>query len=379
MGKYWAKIEEAVEGPFEGVYLKFLDGFNANTLVSPDEPECGDTWTKAQDLEELREVLFPPPKPPEEKKPEIEAATPTVLVEPERQPEGATLPHPEKLEEEIYQDNAQTVETPQAVPENELVEEVPEETRVPQEPETKAPNTFPFAEDSPDSLLTSDPSSQAELLEVMEKFSQHFGKKAEKETPIEDPLGIIHLNGEFHSPSHSRTEEVRAAKSALVKRLKKAVVILSVMALLLGIGYMATKTQTFNHLKEYVKSKFSEDKKPPVKEEVKEPPEVKPPVKKVKKKPKPRVRKPRKAVSKPKPKPKPVATAPAPKPEDLKNQKYLLPGVPSPNVTTKIEEGKQEEGEKKTEDKPSKEESKKKKAEKQFENIEWMNQSSWGQ
>ena len=57
MSRFWARINQGVEGPFDASILKYLEGFSPDTLVSGDD-SAGDVWAKAGDVEELKELLF---------------------------------------------------------------------------------------------------------------------------------------------------------------------------------------------------------------------------------------------------------------------------------------------------------------------------------
>jgi len=56
VAKYWIKTEQVVEGPYESGLLRYLPGFKEDTLVSPDEiPE--EIWTKAVETEGFQSLF----------------------------------------------------------------------------------------------------------------------------------------------------------------------------------------------------------------------------------------------------------------------------------------------------------------------------------
>ena len=150
--RYWTKIEEAVEGPFEESNLKYVDGFTAETLVSPDDPGAGDSWSKASDIGELKRVLFPAPEPQTEPqaapaleiqpagKPQEPAAVPGIQPQDETripsvvQPEPAAEPAAEKVRDPGKADLDPTALPPEK---SEPAQPQPQEsqTKADQEPE----------------------------------------------------------------------------------------------------------------------------------------------------------------------------------------------------------------------------------------------------
>jgi len=53
MSKYWTKINDSVEGPYEQHVLQYLDGFSQETLVSLDDPNLTEIWIKAAEIKNL--------------------------------------------------------------------------------------------------------------------------------------------------------------------------------------------------------------------------------------------------------------------------------------------------------------------------------------
>src|SRR5438552_1140863 len=108
MSKFWVKIDEAVEGPFHANTIKFIEGFTPDSLVSPDDPNLPEAWSKAGEVEEIKRFLHP-----------IPAEKPALKIE----PEPSNLQTIEELWEETLIKEEKTQELPALKPE---VLDVPE-------------------------------------------------------------------------------------------------------------------------------------------------------------------------------------------------------------------------------------------------------------
>ncbi len=294
MVKFYVMIEEGVEGPFEPYLLKYLSGFNEETLVSPDDLNAAD-WSRALNVPEIR---------------------PYLNLSQELLPPMAFPPNPNQTVRFI---------------------EVPSSERLIRD-DKKPVNT------------------DQELLEIMERFPDQLA-------PVEVPQASQSAAGAtatttaaVSSPSVNDVSTLMppAQEKFIPKRPKKSKWLMaSLFSLLLvmgAIGYMAFKMGMLEKWKDLAGSFLNSappapviEVPPPVPAVTLPPVEVKPtePTKPVianksEKKADKKVSK--KIKIAPKPQAKKENPAPPPKPvkeEPLKNQKFMMPGVPSPKMQEK--------------------------------------------
>ncbi|MCB4757579.1 MAG: hypothetical protein LHV69_11225, partial [Elusimicrobia bacterium] len=110
MGRYWVKIDESVEGPYEIHVLKFINGFQEETLVSPEEEQNEEIWIKANEVSEIKSLFQIREQPP--------LITPSDLSGPD------TTPSP------ILKDETVPPSVPESHPHNEL-NKIPASTKPP--------------------------------------------------------------------------------------------------------------------------------------------------------------------------------------------------------------------------------------------------------
>ncbi len=353
--KYWAKIDDGVEGPYDPQVLRFLDGFSPEILVSPDDGDGTEKWTRVIEVAELQSLLNTRTQ---------KGPVPKVIQVP-------PPPPPPKLETPLPEPSSdKTVEIKPEKPKEEFV-------------------------------------SASEMLDLMDKISQELGqqKKAVPEAPVQIPAKIepeIQAAAEI-VPTPELTEttiKIDLRKPAI------ALVLVLIIGVLTAWGIKSGKLKVW---KEAVMTMIH-PKKPEIQEavptipspETAKPAPLKPiresaphaekkvPVKaKVAALPRPAVKKVEPAVAVPEPvaPPKPaVEETPKMSPEEekeLQSQKFYLPGVPSPNLSkarvdnsaplpeTKEEVPAPAKKEKAPQDKAAKSD---KKA-----GSDWMNQPGWGE
>lgn len=390
MPRYWLKIDEAVEGPYESEMLKFIKGFSEDTLVSPDQTEAEEVWLKACEVTELKrifnipETAQTPPAPPEASSAEF---TP-------EQPPAISEPAPEKVPELLKEQEPVPTPPPPLPPT--ILEEVILEKPAPAS--TELPN---LASEKPSPI-----SLESELLDVMQKLSEEIKKEEAEKTEaiaiIPAALPEKHLPELQIQTAVTETQTIVPA-SKFFKKPAKTLLFLTIF--LIGIGGAFWQAKRFRWGKEVLKDwtellrkKFlSKSGKPSIetlKMETRQPEVIstiqrmeKPSEIKDKNKEIATVEKiVSPSVSHPKRwrKQKTFAAAPAKvvKTTDtlteppLKSQKYMLPGVPSPNISS--EKISKEPPKKIEDDTELKKTEKQKQAEKQFKEVEQLNQTQWG-
>ena len=283
--RYWTKIEEAVEGPYDAGVMKFIEGFGPELWVSPDDPDNPEVWMKAVEVGELKPLLG------------IRAET----------PEPAVLPEP------------------QDTPGLGTIEEV-------------------WIEETVSSLA---------LLEVMEKISEfRKEKKVVSEQPPAPAAVIVQKPIVILPPSVDEGVSTLEISPDLIRRI----LFISAAAIALIAGtYLGVRKGIFHRTAPAVPREIrlqtpNRDQKPP--SESLETQKIK------------------------------SLPAKAKKVQELKSQKFMLPGVPSPNLkSTKTAEEPSPE-EKPAEESPDKEHSnsdKQKEGKKSDKGADWQSQSGWGQ
>ncbi len=277
MPKFYAKIDEAVEGPFEPRLLRYLPGFNEETLVSPEDLNSQD-WTQAHHVPEIR---------------------PHLHLTPELLPPSAFAPRAA----------APNVSAPPVSP--------AESTQRLSDPAVYPPMQAKAAPDQ-------------ELLDVMEQFSGQI-PAASAQKPAA-PADIPTFNPPDLGAADVSTlvppmQEKFIPKKA-VKSRKTLWILLAIAVVSAALGYLAwtmglldawlnpaaPPVQVAPPLEPVALPIAEKPVEPP------KPPEAKKPAKKAKK-----------AVTPPPPAPKPKPVRQDP----LKMQKYMMPGVPSPKMEEK--------------------------------------------
>lgn len=305
MPKFYVKIDEGIEGPYESHLLRYLPGFNEETLVSSDDLRSSD-WQKASVIPEIRPHLrfsneTLPPSAFSQRPP---ASPPAVKMSP--------LPaEPPVLEKTVeWGSLAANASPPPAAP------EVP-----------PAPPAVPAPTDQ-------------ELLDVINQFS---GQLKSPEPPVTKPAPAAPDVLSMVPPVQEKFIPKRAKAKRWLPWAAGAFVLI-----LAALGFMAFKLGMLERWRglfgpllgleapapvvEVPPLAPIEPTPPPVETAppVEEPPKPLPPKKK------PEAKKPSKPVKKAaKPAPKkaaPVRPPPEAKEEPLQMQKYVLPGVPAPKV-----------------------------------------------
>lgn len=269
--KYWCKTADGVEGPYEPQALKFIDGFSPDILVSPDIPEASETWSRFSEVAELQAVINRNPK----------AGPSPVVIE---------APPPTMSE----------VEAPATV--------IAEITSPVIETESPAVEAVPQAEGSKDEFAAS-----TEMLDLMQKISQEM---EQKKVGADAPAQV-------REPDLPKIKPVRKQ----LMDTRKPVLVAAVILVMAGLALLAVKTNAPKQWFNLIASKFHKEKKmpAPVAEKKLEP--VKPasaPIA-VKIQPKASEKKAPQTAQKP--------AAPE-KEKTLATQKFYLPGVPSPKLTS---------------------------------------------
>ncbi len=290
MAKFYAKIDEAVEGPFEPHLLRYLPGFSEETLVSPEDLSAED-WIQALHVPEIR---------------------PHIQLTQVMMPPSAFAPRA-----------AETVPAPaSAAPQSESTVRM-----------TEAPPLPPA------------PIPDHELLDVMEQISGQL--------PAANPVIPNFIPPDISASVSAESQALASDVSTLVPpqqekfipkraKRKKWVWVAALLALLTAaaLGYMAFKMGMLDAWLNPAPAPVVEVPPPPPPEPViqenpvepPKPPEAKKPAKKAPKPPSIKEKPKAKKTPPPPPAPKPVKEAP------LKNQKYMMPGVPSPKVQEKSKE-----------------------------------------
>lgn len=302
MAKFYAKIDEAVEGPFEPHLLRYLPGFSEETLVSPEDLSAED-WVQALNVPEIR---------------------PHIRLTQVMMPPSAFAPRP-----------AESPPSPAlAAPQSESTVRM---TEMPPMPAAAATS-------SPPALIP-----DQELLDVMEQFSGQVSASgpAGARAPKADPVIPNFVPPDISVPSQEpdvSTFVPPQQEKFVPKRAKrqKWVWVAAVLALIVAaaLGYMAFKMGMLDAWLSPAPAPVVEVPPPPPLEPViqekppepPKPPEAKKPAKKAPKPPITKEKPKAKKTPPPPPAPKPVKEAP------LKNQKYMMPGVPSPKVQEKSKE-----------------------------------------
>lgn len=198
MGSYWIKIEESVEGPYETHTLKFIEGFTPETLVSPETSEAEETWMKASEVPELREILGIQAEPiaktlsGTEASPELPPAISKEIPEKESWPEKVILEEPK-------------TQSPQ--PESPAVQD--EIKKNP--PEIQISEPLP----SPLQKIDAPPLSDSDILEVMEKISEELKKEEKKEAVLVSAVPAVPIPKEIAEPEF-RTFTPRSKKLKII-------------------------------------------------------------------------------------------------------------------------------------------------------------------
>jgi len=382
-------MDDVVEGPYEGQQLKFVGGFGPHTLVSPDDPDSGEIWVKASEIVAIRDMVLgvssgsgvsvhvilkegstleevwdaasgfevyagtqSPPESvvteyealdqvwesmsdlpsstlehqPAEKAPKIQDEVRDAAKLPEQEDESKSIVMPwdsiestpkSQAEANPVAGNQPTVKKEDGIgaQENLVSPELYSETPV-QAPESAGPDQFQATE----SL------SSADMLDVMEKISGELAKdKEKKEEPKET---VVEVQTEVLQLATVKSE-------GRLKKYRKPLLILSGLMVVLLLGAAGVKSGKFQEWIGIVKLKFSDAVSKPAEKDSKE---IKKP--KLAEKPKPPT-KVIKMTSKTKPKTKRRSPAVVRKTrkvkrvvKKLKSQKYVLPGVPSPQLDT---------------------------------------------
>lgn len=346
MGRYWISDDGAIEGPYEDSVLKFLEGFSQETLVSPDRPDGAEDWKKAGELPDLRFIFDDKAKPksapsgfaPRAKKERAAFPMPATAPTPSAPPEGSPIPAsasslasptssrsapgPSKDDPASLwlgsEGGAPALEPPkETAPENfsppkpKFPKTAPSPAFVPSaaKPEVKPKPALPPAPQSkPSDIVQGKPPAPV--------VPQTSAPAVKKEIPA--PAVEVRASGAFRS------------------RLRALLILAGILLAASGLYWrgkdLVNRVKKLWHKEpapavEPAKKPKGQAKpqkpKSPVPEKPKEPPQeqkTKQPEKKTAPKPKPRVT----APAQPKP--------PAAQPKKHKKVKYLLPGVPAPDV-----------------------------------------------
>lgn len=428
MSKYWLKIDEAVEGPYEGYLLKFVEGFSADALVSSVDAADQESWVKANEVAELHSILgavrssasvtierkvepSSPKEPPVSDKAELEVDAFIESLMSNFPKEGSTLES--KPEGSFTQSILESLdkfaplekkETPKAEektvpPVEEKSADATQELKRPDVPVSEKSESKVSDKTEPEikkeiepekeklietvkeiaqgvTVAESKESLDEDILDLMEKFS--LGKKEEEKAAAPAPAQTVPAENPFDKTpalvadsmgSVAPVQKASSSKRVLTEIHLGDVIqsirlphVLAAILLIIGISGAVYRNALMHYLKSLRgKKAVATTKVMPAEQKVKSSPIQTPPVvKEIKQEPvqvaKVPVRaKPKRVVAKkvvpsePAKSPEPVkqkpqvvkqAVTPAEKEAKLKYQKFVLPGVPAPNVGAKPSEKK---------------------------------------
>ena len=358
--KYWAKIDGGVEGPYDPVVLRFIDGFSPDILVSPDGPEGEESWVPVSEVSELQTLLNLTAK---------AGAVPKV-IEPQAAPkENGEL---QATIEEVW-----VVEEILPGPDPDKTLEIPPKPPVETAPQPQAEAPAPSEQNSPreDFVSTSD------MLDLMAKISEEMNEKKKREQ--EQPKAVPPAAQPARAAAQIPAPAAKSLPAPKVKRIPKVpkVPVFIALGLLIagGFAFWAVKNGKIADWKNRLVMKFHREKvitPAPL-------PVVSAPTHRERHK---RTRnKETKALAelpRPAEKKQEKPEKPAPEEKELENQKFFLPGVPSPKLSAvKIRNDAptpRTENKKAIPENQTQEERKNEKPNPKTAKSDWMNQSDWG-
>lgn len=354
MAKYWVKENEQVQGPYELMALKFLPNFKEETFVSIDDPLMEEIWQKAVEINEISNFLHPV---------SIPVKNIPIL-------ELRNIKNDPFLQTEKTQSN------------------VP-----PHQPVSIQNFEMESSPSVPD--IQSFPKSESDISEVLNSFPNALQSQPDIQESIQ--LKQRQTSNDFLPPPPSAQEEIQksSAQSESIEiyiptpRLnlnsKKSLVLISFLflSILGGVGFYLYQLKMFS------KKAVAEKEQVLLSE-----PKKKKPIFSSTKKQGSKAKKTAKEISAPVIQKVVSATfIKTVEDEKLKTQKFLLPGVPSPNVR-EIKKSDPSNSSEKTEveplasetekdlageiDKNKKIEKQKKTEKKELDDLDWMNQTGWG-
>ena len=358
--KYWCKIDDGVEGPYEPQALRFIDGFTPDILVSPDTPDAEETWTRVSDVAELQALLNLSPKPGPA--PIVIDAAPPVT----EQTLEMTVPASETLPEDWGFETTQEIQTTV---------------------EPHAPTPTPFEATMEMTANPVEPKeefvSSTDMLDLMEKISQELEQKKsepEKQIPVPEPVA---------APAPAPRAEHKPKRN-----FRKPALIAASLLVAAGLTFLAVKTGKPKIWFDMIASKFHKKEAPapaPVADAPAEPVNPMPAPGVAQRKRNPAVKRDDPVVAvavmpepelEPEPEPEPIAQRTPEGEKELATQKFYLPGVPSPKLSSSRFDASQplpvEDPLVPAIEKEKPKEVKKSESKKRSEKSDWVNEASWG-